>query len=89
MRQGQYRGRCALTANPITAMNILGLWASGMERAYAAPLWMTFRQARELGEYVRKGEKGAPVVYANSITRTETDEQTGDDVEVAIPYLKA
>ena len=36
---------------------------------------MTFKQALELNAHVRKGEKGSLVVYANSITRTEHDEQ--------------
>lgn len=51
---------------PYSGINILTLWASAMERNFAAPIWMTFRQARELGGHVRKGEKGSPVVYANS-----------------------
>jgi antirestriction protein ArdC len=32
---------------------------------------MTFKQAKELGAHVRKGERGNPVVYANTITKTE------------------
>ncbi len=49
---------------PYSGINILMLWASAMERGYSAPIWMTFRQARDLGAHVRKGEKGALVVYA-------------------------
>ena len=49
---------------------------------------MTFRQAQELGAHVRKGEKGELVVYANTITRTEVDEDTGEEVEHAIPFMK-
>jgi len=49
---------------------------------------MTFRQALELDGHVRKGEKGSLVVYANSITRTEHDDKTGEDVEREIPYMK-
>ena len=45
------------------------LWAACMEKGYSAPIWMTFRQAHELGGHVRKGEKGALVVCANTITR--------------------
>jgi len=73
---------------PYAGINVLTLWASAMERHYAAPIWMTFKQALELGGHVRKGEKGSPVVYANTIQRTETDEATGDDVDVTIPYMK-
>ena len=52
-----------------------------MEGSFAAPIWMTFRQAKELGGCVRKGEKGSPVVYASSISKTEIDERTGEEDE--------
>lgn len=73
---------------PYSGINILTLWASAMERSFAAPIWMTFRQARELGGHVRKGEKGSPVVYANTIQRTELDEKSGDELDVTIPFMK-
>jgi len=73
---------------PYAGINILMLWSAAMERGFASPMWMTFRQAKELGAHVRKGEKGSPVVYANTITRTdETDE--GETVEQHIPFMKA
>ena len=72
-----------------SGINILTLWASAMERQFAAPIWMTFKQAIDLGGHVRKGEKGSPVVYANTMLRTETDPKTGEDEEQAIPFLKA
>ena len=34
---------------PYAGINVLTLWASAMERHYAAPIWMIFRQALELG----------------------------------------
>ena len=67
---------------------MLSLWTSALAQNFAAPIWMTFRQALELGAHVRKGEKGSLVVYANSITRTEHDEKTGEDVNREIPFLK-
>jgi Antirestriction protein len=73
---------------PYGGINVLMLWAAAMERGYAAPLWMTFRQAKELGAHVKKGEKGTLVVYANTITRTETDPATGEESEHAIPFMK-
>lgn len=74
---------------PYAGINVLTLWASAMSAHYAAPIWMTFKQAIELGGCVRKGEKGSPVVYANTMSRTETDEATGDEAERTIPFLKA
>ncbi len=71
-----------------SGINVLTLWASAMERSYAAPIWMTFRQAQELGGHVRKGETGSPVVYANSIVRTEVDDASGNETDVTIPFMK-
>nr|WP_240633777.1 ArdC-like ssDNA-binding domain-containing protein [Caulobacter flavus] len=73
---------------PYSGVNTLVLWATAAERGYGAPIWMTFRQALELGGAVRKGEKGTMVVYANRITRQEADD-AGQDVERSIPFLKA
>ncbi len=74
---------------PYSGINILSLWMSATVQNFAAPIWMTFRQALELDAHVRKGEKGSLVVYANSITRTEHDQKSGGDVEREIPFLKA
>jgi hypothetical protein len=63
---------------PYSGINILSLWMSATVQNFAAPIWMTFRQALELDAHVRKGEKGSLVVYANSITRTEHDDKTGE-----------
>ena len=73
---------------PYNGINILMLWATAVERGFAAPIWMTFKQAKELGAHVRKGEKGSLVVYANTITRTETDAETGKEEERDIPFMK-
>jgi len=73
---------------PYSGINVLSLWASASVQGFAAPIWMTYRQASELGAYVRKGEKGSPVVYANALTKTETDAATGDEVERAVRFLK-
>jgi antirestriction protein ArdC len=73
---------------PYTGINILSLWASATAQGFAAPIWMTYRQATELGAQVRKGEKGSPVVYANSITRNETNADTGAEVAHDIHFLK-
>src|SRR5271157_3163405 len=54
---------------------------------YSCPLWMTYKQAAELGGQVRKGEKGSLVVYADTFTKTGTDEK-GAELETKIPFMK-
>lgn len=73
---------------PYRGINVVMLWSEAMEKGYAAPIWMTFKQAIELKACVRKGEKGSLVVYADKITRTETDAATGEENEFAIPFMK-
>ena len=73
---------------PYSGINVLSLWMSALGQNFTAPIWMTFRQASELNAFVRKGEKGSLVVYANAITRTEHDDKTGEDTEREIPYMK-
>jgi antirestriction protein ArdC len=73
---------------PYQGINILSLWMDASVKGFAAPIWMTFRQARELGAHVRKGERGSLVVYANSVTKTDTDAETGQDTEREIYFLK-
>lgn len=73
---------------PYAGINVLALWCAAAERGFAAPYWMTFLQATELGAHVRKGETGSLVVYARSIT---VDEDTGDedaDTERQLHFLK-
>ena len=73
---------------PYSGINVILLWIETIARGFVSPIWMTFRQAAELGAHVRKGEKGAIVVYASRFTKTETDDR-GDEVERDIPFLKA
>lgn len=54
-----------------SGINVLMLWGAALEQGYCSPYWMTFRQAKELGAHVRKGERGNPVIYARTITKTE------------------
>jgi antirestriction protein ArdC len=73
---------------PYQGINVLMLWSAAMENGYAAPVWMTYRQASELKANVRKGEHGSLVVYADKIIRTEADAATGEEAERAIPFMK-
>jgi antirestriction protein ArdC len=56
----------------------------GTEKFFAA----TGAVVRHGGNTLRKGEHGAMVVFADRLTKKETD-ANGDDVEREIPFLKA
>lgn len=73
---------------PYSGMNVLLLWSEAVARGFASPMWMTFKQALELGGAVRKGETGSMVVFASRFTRTETD-AAGEEFDREVPFLKA
>src|SRR5260370_7178296 len=72
---------------PYSGINILSLWASASVQGFAAPIWMTFKQALDFKAHVRKGEKGSPVVYANPLVRTEPATVTCPAAHRPIPFL--
>jgi antirestriction protein ArdC len=72
---------------PYKGINVLMLWTSAMTQHFASPIWMTFKQAKELDANIRKGSKGSLVVYSNRITRTETTEN-GEEQERDIHFMK-
>src|SRR2546428_2623593 len=73
---------------PYRGISVLILGDEAIGRGYIPPLWMTYRQAMELGAHVRQGEHGSTVVYSDRIVRKETD-GAGTEIERAIPFLKA
>ena len=72
---------------PYKGINVMMLWASAMTQNFAAPIWMTFKQATELKANVRKGSKGTLVVYADRLTRTEVNKD-GQENERDIYFMK-
>lgn len=72
---------------PYRGINVLMLWAAAVTLNVAAPVWMTFNQAKELGATVRKGSKGSLVVYADRITRTDIDPD-GEEQDRGVYFMK-
>ncbi|MBI1308956.1 MAG: DUF1738 domain-containing protein [Proteobacteria bacterium] len=89
---GHLEGRVALPRRhngvAYRGVNVLALWMQALERGYAAPVWMTFKQAIDLGGCVRKGEKGSLTVFADKITRSGVDAETGEESVQDIHYMK-
>lgn len=75
------------SGEPYKGINILMLWAAAETQGFNCPIWLTYKQARELGGNVRKGEHGSPVVYANTFKKADTADD-GQTVEREIAFLK-
>ena len=63
------------------------LWGASVEAGYLSPYWMACPQAKERWAHVRKGERGNLVVYANTITKTEEQDDSTEE-ERKIPFMK-
>jgi len=82
--------RNAATGRAYTGVNVLILWGAVVARGFSGQGWLTFRQALALGGHVRKGERGATVVYADRFIPDDERRRardTGDEPQ-AIPFLK-
>jgi antirestriction protein ArdC len=70
---GEYRG-----------VNVFLLACQG----YESPYWLSFKQARELGGSVKKGEKATPVVFWKWVETQQADPETGLPATRRIPLLR-
>lgn len=82
--------RNALTGRSYSGVNVLLLWGAVIANGYPSQSWLTFRQAREAGGCVIKGERGQTVVYADRFTpEAEKARAARDGGEAkAVPFLK-
>jgi len=76
------------TGQPYRGINVLLLWIEAQASGFVSPSWMTYRQAQALGAHVRKGERGAAVVYYGDGNKTVHDEDSGEDREQGYRFLK-
>lgn len=66
------------THNRYRGINVLNLWVAGESRGYSSGLWGTYRQWQNRGCQVRKGEKGATVVFYKELEFDGQNPETGD-----------
>ena len=67
----------AVTKKHYRGINVPILWIRQQKRGFKSALWATYNQWQDAGAQVRKGEKGAPVVFWKTIDV----EPQGDDEE--------
>src|SRR5512137_799974 len=83
----------ASTRRPYRGLNVLTLQLHATAQGYARNVWLTLRQANDLGARVRRGEHGVPVVFwklrkvdARAETQPWPDEQ--EVHEKVVPLLR-
>ena len=55
---------------------------------YSSPFWLTYKQAKDLGGHVKKGEKGFPVIYWNKKEIEKQNAQTGETEAGSIAFIR-
>ena len=78
------------TGNHYSGINILLLWGTAIEGGHSCQTWLTFKQALSLGGNVKKGERGAMVVYADRFTPKDERsraQETGEEAR-QVAFLK-
>jgi len=68
--------RNIISRRPYRGINTVLLWLTGHAQGYATPLWATFRQWRELGHFVRAGERATTIIFWKARPGPDADQDT-------------
>jgi len=73
-----------------SGINVLILWAAGLEQGFGSQRWVTYNQAVKAGGHVRRGERGTVICYADSFTPKGEAERAGNEDREArtVSFLK-
>ena len=85
---GENAPKNLMTKREYKGINRLILSFYTFKNDYERPLFLTYLQCKQLGGYIKKGEKGYPVVYYGVLEREEEDEETGEKITVEIPFCR-
>ena len=73
------RPQNVLSSRPYRGVNVIALWVAAFAGQHASGNWGTYRQWRELGAQVRKGERSTTVVLWKELNQTEEQARDEED----------
>jgi len=76
------------TGKPYQGINIFNLLDEADSNGYSTNIWGTFKQWKEEGYKIKKGEKSTEIYFFKPLKITITDTETGEEEEKTIPMLK-
>jgi len=79
--------RSLSTLRGYRGINILLLALASMENGYRSRWWGSYQAIRQVGGYVRKGEKATNIVFFRPVKRTVTT-NTGEEKEETFPLMR-
>jgi antirestriction protein ArdC len=88
-------GSCLLPENAATGtaykgINVLNLWVMAQLKGFSSNRWMTFKQAKDAGGSVRKGEKSSTGIFYKTLEKeSEELDGNGEPKTEHIPMLRS
>ena len=73
----------ATTGKTYRGINWLMLMIIAQEQAYPTSQWATFKQWQQAGAKVRKGEKGAPIIFYKQLEITNDKSESVSEIEAS------
>ncbi|MEL7167744.1 MAG: ArdC-like ssDNA-binding domain-containing protein [Bacteroidota bacterium] len=67
------------SGKPYRGVNVFLLAMTALAKGYDSPWWVTFRQAKERGGSVKKGEKSTMVVFWKKLLKDDEEPKLGPD----------
>ena len=71
------------TGSVYRGINVLLLTSIGSNLAYTHNAWLTFHQAKQLGGYIKKGEKASQIIFWKKIMLHEESKEESPDEKMA------
>lgn len=71
-----------LSSREYRGINVFLLAVTAWAEGYESPYWLTYKQSREKGGHVRKGEKGSLVIFWKQ--HATEDKKTGEPIKIPV-----
>ena len=79
----------AATGKAYHGANVISLWTEAAMRGFRTSCWATYRQWQNLDAQVRKGERGAVVVFYKAVEAEKEDQDGRDEKDAGRPKVIA
>jgi len=79
----------AVSKRPYSGVNVLLLWLAMDVGAYAYSRWLTFKQAKDAGLHIRKGEKGVRVVFVKNRMDSTVDDNEDESISKIVHIMRS
>lgn len=75
----------AISKNNYNGINVFLLWLEQQKKGYSSNVWLTYKQAGELGGNIIKGEKTTPIIFYRQL---RVKDKFDDNKIITIPMIK-